>query len=82
MKQINETLQVRMTLEEANTINDLLKRSTIMPIVVEHKSYENAEGEPVEYVLYKCPACRQIIGEADNFCRYCGQYIDSTNTAL
>ena len=78
MKQINETMQVRMTLEEANKINELIKRDKPMPL--KSKIYGNDDK-----AHYYCPSCDHFVGIGDNvsnFCDECGQHLDTQNTEL
>lgn len=80
MKQINETMQVRMTLDEANLVNELLKRNTAMPVKAE--PYTNSDGEKKEY--HYCTACGAFVGISSihNFCPSCGQKQDASNIEL
>lgn len=73
LKRINETMQVRMTLEEANEYNELVERNKAMPIRIK------TIGESTFEV---CPVCSRVIGKDMDFCGKCGQRIDKENTAF
>ena len=72
LKRINETMQVRMTLDEANHINDLIERDRAKPVVL--------KGEERDWL--HCPICDSMLGEYYNFCSKCGQRLDQENIAL
>ena len=71
LKKINETMQVRMTLEEANHINALLDRDKAKAIVRDDK-----------YDLTYCPSCNGVVFGDNTFCSKCGQRLDTENIAL
>lgn len=78
MRQINETMQVRMTLDEANLVNELLKRNTATPV----KAEEYTDGEKKEYHYCTVCGCFVGIGSIHNFCPNCGQKQDAQNIEL
>ena len=80
MKQINETMQVRMTLDEANLVNELLKRNE--PMAMKAEAYTNSDGETKDY--HYCSVCGHFVGieNVHAFCPECGQRQDKQNTAL
>lgn len=75
MKKINETMQVRMTLDEANLVNELIKRNE--PMAIKAKTYDDNDK-----TYYYCPVCSKCIGftdSIDQFCGACGQRMDTEN---
>lgn len=77
LKRINETMQVRMTLEEANEYNELVERNKAMPIRVT----EDDDGKKF-YYCSNCNKCIGIADQIDDFCGRCGQRLDKENIAL
>ena len=78
MKQINETMQVRMTLEEANKINELLKRDELVAPILEEWEYEGEKKR-----RYRCPSCNaSYYSTVPHFCSECGQRLDTENVAF
>lgn len=71
MKFINGSMDIRLTLEEVNTINDLIKRDTA-----------KAEKADERYDLTYCPTCNKVTISTYTFCPACGQRLDKENKAL
>lgn len=73
MKFITGSIDIRLSLEEVNTINDLIKRDTAKAI----------KCEPCgDTTLNRCPTCGKFIYGKGNFCEDCGQRLDLDNKAL
>lgn len=78
MRQINETMQVRMTLDEANLVNELLKRNEAEAPRLGEWEYE---GETKK--KYICPNCgHAYFTTVPSFCMECGQRLDTENVAF
>lgn len=77
MTPIKGDLDVRLTLAEVNTINDLIAKDKARPA---RKVTRKIDGE--DYTSFYCPVCDNYIGSDDCYCRTCGQHIDTENTAL
>lgn len=75
MNKLKGTIDVRLTLEEINLLNDLIQRSNARP--VKHHEGETSNGEKYNYNT--CPACDATVLVDDKFCRECGQAIDTEN---
>ena len=74
---ITGTMNVPMTLEKANYYNLLEKRDQAMP-PIGNTGYINGEAR----TYYECPICGEYLFERDEFCRTCGQRLDTENMAL
>ena len=73
MRFIAGSMDIRLSLEEVNTINDLIKRDTAKAIaqkVIADSTYEC------------CPNCGKMLFSKHNFCEECGQRLDFENKAL
>ena len=79
MKPIKGKMNIELTLEDANYINELIERDKAKPCV------EN-RLEALGTVLYECPVCETSLAISGasgiRFCRYCGQKCDTDNIAL
>lgn len=74
MNQINGTIQVQMTLNDANYINELLERDRAKAIRT--KTIAGTDFE-------ECPACGELITLKEGvFCIICGQRLDRDNKAF
>ena len=71
MNKVKGTMDVRLTLEEVNTINDLIERDTAMAVVADDK-----------YDIEYCPVCGGVVIRTDQFCDKCGQRLDQENKAI
>ena len=67
----------RMRVDAVNRLNELIQRDNAMAIV---KKSHDVMG----HTWYECPVCGKTIynTEGDNFCRICGQRLDTENIAL
>ena len=74
---ITGMMTVTMTLEKANYYNLLEKRDQAIP-PIGNKGVYNGE----ERMYYECPMCGEYLFERDEFCRACGQRLDTENMAL
>lgn len=77
MKFIKGDIDVRLSLEDVNTINDLIRRDTAKPV---RKSEWEYKGK--KYINLHCPSCDAVVSEGVVFCRTCGQRLDMENIAL
>ena len=66
-------LDVRLSLEEVNKINELIERDTAKAITQEKVG---------ETTLEYCPTCHSLMLTGDTFCRKCGQRLDADNIKL
>lgn len=74
MNQINGTIQVQMTLNDANHINELFERNEAKAIKI--KTIAGVDFE-------ECPACGELITLKECvFCSLCGQRLDRDNKAF
>ena len=71
MRFITGSIDIRLSLEEVNTINDLIKRDTAKAVVDDDK-----------YNICYCPSCNHVPLKGDLFCSRCGQRLDMENKAL
>ncbi len=71
MRFITGSMDIRLTLEEVNAINDLIKRDTA-----------KAEKADEKYDLTYCPTCNKLTLNSYVFCPDCGQRLDHENKAL
>lgn len=74
LKLATGTINVKMTLEEANEYNELVKRNTAKAV----KKYVFDSG----YTDFICPVCERITINDYEFCPRCGQRLDTSNIAL
>lgn len=72
MKKLKGETTIKLTVEEFNELNKLIDRNEPKAVV---KQYE-------DYDLYYCPICGHVVLNGDNFCRECGQRVDSENIAF
>ena len=73
MRFIAGSVDIRLSLEEVNTINDLIKRDTAKAIAQKVIADSNYEC---------CPNCGKMLFSKHNFCEECGQRLDFENKAL
>lgn len=73
MNKLKGSMDVRLSLEEVNHINELIERDTAKAMKVEKVG---------ESTLEYCPTCNKLLMIGDCFCRMCGQRIDTENKAL
>ena len=71
MNKVKGSMDVRLSLEEVNRINELIERDTAKAVIADEK-----------YDLTYCPVCKAIPLSTDTFCRRCGQKLDQENKAL
>lgn len=71
LKRINDTMQVRMTLDEANYINELIERDT--PKAMKEYTLSNNSK------MALCPVCETVINRNFCYCQNCGQRVDIEN---
>ena len=71
MNKVKGTMDVRLSLEEVNTINELIERDTA-----------RAEKVDGKYDLAYCPICSSVTVNSYTFCPRCGQRLDHENRAL
>ena len=71
------TMQAEMTWQEAAQIEALKARDKARPIV-EGKYELNG----VVHKYYECPVCGEYVYAGYEFCRTCGQRLDTENIAL
>lgn len=71
MNKVKGSMDVRLTLEEVNKINELIERDTAKAVIADE-----------QYDLCYCPKCRSVPLSQDIFCRKCGQKLDQENKAL
>lgn len=79
---ITGTINVAMTLEKANYLNELEARDVAMPIKLHKYSIKKDDG--TEYAPSElCPICGRTVTYVDGtFCPTCGQRLDRENSAL
>lgn len=79
MGRLNGTVDLRLSVDDVNSINELIERDTAKPMV----ESQLKDGTIIEH----CPACGAVLGpihveEKWPFCYRCGQRIDFDNIAL
>ena len=82
MNKLKGTIDVRLSLDEVNEINELIDRNTAKAVKLhryEVKMSDGTEISPTEL----CPTCGEITGYTKGtFCAMCGQRLDRENIAL
>lgn len=73
MTQIRGSVDVRLSLDDVNKINELIERDTAKAIV---------QKKIGQTILECCPYCGKMQFSRVNFCSECGQRIDADNIAL
>lgn len=73
MNKLKGSIDIKLTLEEVNTINELIERNTAKAIKVEPCG---------STTLGICPSCGKSFYGKCNFCENCGQRLDHENKAL
>lgn len=73
MNLIRSTVTINLTIEQVNEINELIVRDEALPVI----PYKD---EPEKWSC--CPQCRRLLNHEDNFCRECGQRVDTDNYVL
>lgn len=71
MNKIKGSMDIRLSLDEVNHINELIARDTAKAV--------KADGK---YDLTYCPTCGAIVISLYKFCEVCGQRLDHDNKAL
>lgn len=71
MNKLKGSMDVRLSLEEVNHINELIERDTAKAVKADDK-----------YDLCYCPICNNIPLSSSKFCSRCGQRLDMENKAL
>ena len=68
----------KMRVDEVNKLNELIERNVALPVAERKYQIDPTDKK------YECPVCgRGIVNiEDDNFCRKCGQRLDTENIAL
>lgn len=70
MNTLKGTIDVRMTLDEINKVNELIMRDTAKAIKTDE-----------HYNLDYCPNCNRVLLKGDTFCSRCGQRLDTETKA-
>lgn len=73
MTQIKGSVDVRLSLDDVNKINELIERDTAKAITQQKIGKTTIE---------RCPYCGKMLFGKANFCGECGQRIDTDNIAL
>lgn len=73
MNKLKGSVDIRLSLDEVNAINDLIKRDTAKAIV---------QKQIGDTIIECCPYCGKIAYGHGNFCEECGQRLDHENKAL
>lgn len=64
----------RMRVDAINRLNEIIRRDRAMPIVQINRA---------TYKYWKCPVCGEVYSVLpSNFCRECGQRLDTDNLAF
>lgn len=71
MNKIKGSMDIRLSLDEVNKVNELIERDTVKA--------EKADGK---YDLTYCPVCGSVTINSYVFCPKCGQRLDHENKAL
>lgn len=71
MNKLKGSMDVRLSLDEVNHINELIERDTA-----------KAEKADEKYDLTYCPTCSKVTISTYTFCPACGQRLDHENKAL
>ncbi len=71
MNTLRGMTDVKLTIEQVNELNELIERATPLAVIADKE-------EPEKWGF--CPKCRCLINRnSDNFCRKCGQKVDTEN---
>lgn len=75
MNIIRSMVDLKMSIEEINYINELIVRDEALPVIPD-------KNEPEKWA--KCPKCRGLLSRTidKHFCPVCGQRVDVENDAL
>lgn len=74
---INPFVTFKLRVSEVNKINYLVERNTPKPIVKDgYDDFDSTEKK------FACPHCGERIHDDENFCKWCGQALDTENYAL
>lgn len=75
MREAKATKEIKVSVENINYFNDLVKRDKAMPVkVYEFRTFKGS--------LEECAECGGYIFKGYKFCPHCGQRIDWENVAL
>lgn len=75
---IKGSVNVTISIEDVNKINELIRKDTARPVKVHHYTSKGLEGQTADC----CPVCGTVVGEICDYCGKCGQKIDHSNTEL
>lgn len=73
MNKLKGSVDVRLSLDEVNRINELIERDTAKAIV---------QKKIGDTIIECCPYCGKMQFSKYNFCAECGQRLDHENKAL
>lgn len=73
MNIIRSMVDLKMSIEEINHINELITRDEALPVIPD-------KDDPNKWCY--CPKCKALTKIGDNFCKHCGQRMDAENFAL
>lgn len=67
MNRLKGTIEIKLTVDEVNTINELIARNTAKPM----KEYKDSASD----LMALCPSCEAVINRNFCFCQNCGQRV-------
>lgn len=73
MNIIRAMVDVKLSIEQVNEINELIVRDEALPVL---------ENEVLGDEWHRCPRCKHAIFRKPNFCEQCGQRLDNDNIEL
>ena len=73
MNLIRGMADIKLSVEQINELNELIVRDEALPVIPD-------KTEPEKWSF--CPQCRRLLNHEDNFCRECGQRVDTDNYVL
>ena len=75
MNLIRTMVDIKLSIEEINHINELIVRDEALPVIPDKK-------EPEKWC--RCPKCKELMARTIDrkFCTHCGQRLDVENDAL
>ena len=74
---INPFVEFKLRLSEVNRINKLIDRAEPKPI-----ERDGLDAWASDEKKYCCPTCKNRVWLDDNFCKACGQALDTQNIAF